>query len=227
MPSKKASENTLTFLYIIIGITIAIVVNFGLGAVLSTSTPIVAVESNSMQPTFSRGDILIIQGAKPDELKQGDIIVFVTPEKGAPIVHRVLTRNADGTFQTKGDANSGQLTFERNIDPKQILGKEILIVPLLGWVKIFITETILPNWIIVVVVVVILVFIYSITKKRKYTLFNKGTKQIQTNQTRSVSIKFKKRYNQKKQFTKEEKDNQRKRLLKQKGLITKNKRRSK
>ncbi len=164
---KKNSGNTLTFLYIIIGITLAIAVNFGLGAILSTTTPIVAVESNSMQPTFSRGDILIIQGSGPDQIKQGDIIVFVTTEARAPIVHRVQTRNADGTFQTKGDANSGQLTFEKSISPTQILGKEILIIPLLGWVKIFITEIVIPNWTVVIAVVILLVFIYWITKKKR------------------------------------------------------------
>lgn len=168
MAKKKSPDNKTTIIYIAIGIVLAFFVNFGLGALLSTSTPIVAVESNSMQPTFSRGDILIIQGSNTDQIKQGDIIVFTTSQKGAPIVHRVLTRNADGTFQTKGDANGGQLDFEKNIQPSQILGKEILIVPLLGWVKIFITESVIPNSAVLIVVVVLVVFIYWITKRNRY-----------------------------------------------------------
>ena len=169
MARKKATDNKTTIIYIVIGIVLALLVNFGLGAVLSTNTPIVAVESNSMQPTFSRGDILIIQGSNPDQIKQGDIIVFTTTQKGAPIVHRVLTRNADGTFQTKGDANGGQLDFEKSIQTSQILGKEILIVPLLGWVKIFITESVVPNSLILIIAVVLVVFIYSITKRKGIT----------------------------------------------------------
>ncbi|MBI4163894.1 MAG: signal peptidase I [Candidatus Aenigmarchaeota archaeon] len=175
MPTSKKLKNAdtkSTIIYILVGILLAVFVFFGSGAMLSTSTPIVAVESNSMQPTFSRGDILIIKGASAEEIKQGDIIVFFAPERGAPIVHRVVTRNADGTFQTKGDANGGQLPYEKNIQASQILGKEILILPLLGWVKIFITETVLPNAWVLIVVVVIVVFIYSVAKKKRSIHFS-------------------------------------------------------
>ncbi len=168
----KNADTKSTIIYILVGIFLAVFVFFGSGALLSTSTPIVAVESNSMQPTFSRGDILIIKGVAQDEIKQGDIIVFFAPERGAPIVHRVVTRNADGTFQTKGDANGGQLPYEKNIQASQVLGKEILILPLLGWVKIFITETVLPNAWVLIVVVVIVVFIYSINKKKRSVPFS-------------------------------------------------------
>ncbi|HLD57277.1 MAG TPA: signal peptidase I [archaeon] len=193
MARKKPADNKTTILYVCVGILLAVLVNFGLGALLSTSTPIVAVESNSMQPTFSRGDILIIQGSKPENIKQGDIIVFVTGEKGAPIVHRVITRNADGTFQTKGDANAGQLPFEKNIQPNQILGKEILIVPLLGWVKIFITETVIPNSWVLIVVVVLVVFIYSTTRKGKKHIFSKAkkTKKLTSQSRKGIKRKIK------------------------------------
>ncbi len=169
----KNADTKSTIIYILVGILLAVFVFFGSGALLTTNTPIVAVESNSMQPTFSRGDILIIKGVVPEEIKQGDIIVFFAPERGAPIVHRVVTRNADGTFQTKGDANNGQLPYEKNIRASQILGKEIIILPLLGWVKIFITESVIPNSWVLIVVVVIVVFIYSINKKKRSIHFSR------------------------------------------------------
>jgi signal peptidase len=147
---KEFKLISTTIVYILLGIILAFGINQGLAFALSTDMPIVAVESNSMVPTFQKGDILILQGIQPDQLKIGDIIVFSSPQHSTPIVHRIIKINPDKTFQTKGDANTGQLPFEKHITPSQIHGKKILIIPYLGWVKIGLTEFILPNilWII-------------------------------------------------------------------------------
>lgn len=136
--------------YVVLGILFAFGTNQGLAFALSTDMPIVAVESDSMVPTFHRGDILILQGIPEEQLIIGDIIVFSPPSQPTPIVHRIIEINPDGTFQTKGDANSGQLPFEKEIAGNQIHGKEILIVPYLGWIKIGMMEFLLPNilWVI-------------------------------------------------------------------------------
>ena len=154
-------DSTETLVYIVLGVVIALGINFGLGFLLHTSIPIVAVESNSMVPTFQKGDILIIQGVQKDDLKKGDIIVFAGSGP-VPIVHRVIEINADGTYQTKGDANSGQLPFELSIPHQNIYGREILIIPYLGWVKIGLIEYVLPNIIWVIVVIIALILIYFI-----------------------------------------------------------------
>ncbi|MBL7206845.1 MAG: signal peptidase I [Candidatus Aenigmarchaeota archaeon] len=161
-----ALNSTLsTILYIVFGIALAFGVNQGLGFVLSTDMPIVAVESYSMVPTFYKGDILVLQGVPPKDLKVGDIIVFSTKEQPAPIVHRIVEINDDGTFQTKGDANSQQLSFEKSIKGGQVHGKEILIIPYLGWVKIGMVEFILPNITYVIIGVVILIFGYILFQR--------------------------------------------------------------
>ena len=154
-------DSTETVVYIILGIAIALGINFGLGFLLHTSIPIVAVESNSMVPTFQKGDILIIQGVVEKELKKGDIIVF-SGSGPVPIVHRIVEINSDGTFQTKGDANAAQLAVEKSIPYKNVYGKEILIIPYLGWVKIGLIEYVLPNIIWVILAIVVLIFIYFI-----------------------------------------------------------------
>jgi signal peptidase I len=142
----KNSESVVsTVLYIVFGIVLAFGINHSLAFALSTDMPVVAVESNSMVPTFSRGDILILQGVPAEQLKIGDIIVFSPVAGQTPIVHRIIRMNPDGTFQTKGDANMGQLPFEKSISPDQIHGKEIAIVPFLGWVKIGMSEIVVPN----------------------------------------------------------------------------------
>jgi signal peptidase len=133
-----------------------------LGQALSTDMPVVAVESNSMIPTFYQGDILIIQGVRDpkdylDFLEIGDIIVFSVEGREIPIVHRIRQINPDGSFQTQGDATTGQHPFEKHIEPEHIHGKVITVVPYLGWVKIGVTQYILPfisrNIILVITVI--------------------------------------------------------------------------
>ncbi len=136
--------------YIIIGIVLALGINQGLALALSTDMPIVAVESNSMVPAFHKGDMLVLQGAPQEQLSMGDVIVFDQPSGGTPIVHRVVAINSDGTFQTKGDANSGQLSYEKSISYSQVHGRVVMIMPYLGWIKIGMTQYLMPNmlWIL-------------------------------------------------------------------------------
>lgn len=164
--AKKTSSGKDTLLFVVLGIVMAFTVNYGMSFAMATEYPIVAVESNSMVPFFYRGDILVVQGTKPENLKVGDVIIYSVAGKGTPIVHRILTKNGDGTFQTKGDANTGQLPWERSIDASQIKGKEIFILPLLGWVKVFITETVAPNILVFAAIALIIAFIYLITNKK-------------------------------------------------------------
>lgn len=103
----------------------------------------------TMKNGFSKGDIIIVWGRfKP---KIGDIIIF-TPNTESlaprPIIHRIVKINPNGTYQTKGDHNEKQLnlnnniynTDETNIAGSQIVGKAILKVPYLGWIKIGLIE---------------------------------------------------------------------------------------
>jgi signal peptidase len=160
----ELKELNSSVVYVLLGILFAFGTNMGLAFALSTDMPIVAVESDSMVPTFYRGDILVLQGVPADQLVVGDIIVFSPPSQPTPIVHRITEINPDGTFQTKGDANSGQLPFEKSITENQIHGKEILIIPYLGWIKIGMMEYLLPNLLWVVLITAIGAGIYVGTK---------------------------------------------------------------
>ncbi len=170
MKRKLTEGTTGTILYIAIGIVLAFSINQGLALALSTDMPVVAVESDSMVPAFSKGDILIIQGVSEPEdyqdfLNVGDVIVFSPPGRSVPIVHRLIEKNPDGTFQTRGDANNGQqLPFEKSIKPDEIEGKMITIIPYVGWIKIGITEYLLPNPWVPVVLLVTISFIYYLAK---------------------------------------------------------------
>lgn len=164
MDLKKDFKGSV--LYIILGVILAFGINQGLALALSTDIPVVAVESNSMIPTFYRGDILVLRGTNIEDLIIGDIIVFSPDSQETPVVHRVVKINDDDSVQTKGDANIGQLPFETRIREEQIHGKIITIIPYLGWVKIGITEYLLPNIHWTVLVIVIIAALYMLIYKK-------------------------------------------------------------
>jgi signal peptidase I len=159
-----------TIFYVFLGIFLAFGLNTCFAFALSTDMPIVAVESNSMTPTFYKGDILIIQGVADAKdyvnlLTTGDIIVFSPEDRDTPIVHRIVDINPDQTFQTMGDANKGQLPSEKHINPEQIHGKVMFVIPYLGWIKIGVMEILIPNMLVFVLISAAVIFLYTINKK--------------------------------------------------------------
>ncbi len=124
--------------YLFLGFIIAYGLNITLGIVLRTETPVVAVFSNSMVPTFYRGDMMIVFGDK--NVKVGDVVVFDSPDRKYPIIHRVYEIKNNGIV-TKGDNNPS--TDEGRwgvISLDKIHGKAFLKIPILGWVKILFVE---------------------------------------------------------------------------------------
>jgi len=164
-------------------VVIKFIIYPGLGLVLGTQFPIVAVVSDSMEHDgsfndwwaqhedfylqneisketfldypfkngFNKGDIMILVGIKEDNLKRGDILVFWSG-KPFPIIHRVTKIWVDEEtggryYETKGDHNRNQVRQppvldETHILPEQIVGKAIIRVPYLGYVKIWFVDLI-------------------------------------------------------------------------------------
>ncbi|MHC1636423.1 MAG: signal peptidase I [Candidatus Methanospirareceae archaeon] len=83
----------------------------------------VAITSDSMQPTFKRGDLVLMQRISTSP-KVGDIIMFERPEYMLPITHRVIAVTEWGA-RTKGDA---RLRADPWVVPKnEIMGKVVQI----------------------------------------------------------------------------------------------------
>lgn len=95
-------------------------------------------ESYSFKTGMNKGDILLLWGRS--EYKEGDIIVFTAPT-AHPIIHRIISLSP---IETKGDHNAAQLAFEHDISKEQILGKAIIRIPLLGWIKLIFFEPFRP-----------------------------------------------------------------------------------
>ncbi|MFH0797860.1 MAG: signal peptidase I [Candidatus Woesearchaeota archaeon] len=92
---------------------------------------------------FNKGDIMIILGVKPENIKNGMVIVYSTARYKYPIIHRVVDSGGDSGklyLETKGDNNSQS-------DPEQVpsgnvLGRAVLKIPYLGWIKLVFTSII-------------------------------------------------------------------------------------
>lgn len=119
--------------YLVLGFIIAYFFNIFLSFVLNTQTPVVAVFSDSMVPTFFRGDMIIVYGSK--DFKVGDIIVFEVPDRKYPIIHRVISFE-NGFIRTKGDNNFGEDPESWKTKIEDVYGKAMIKIPILGWVKI-------------------------------------------------------------------------------------------
>lgn len=86
------------------------------------------VTSGSMEPTLHVGALVYVK--KTSEVKEGDMIAFAM-ENGGVCIHRCMTCSQDGTYVTKGDANS----FEDAVPVKedQIIGRAVWTYPLAGY----------------------------------------------------------------------------------------------
>ncbi|MBU1976134.1 MAG: signal peptidase I [Nanoarchaeota archaeon] len=94
---------------------------------------------------FNKGDIMVLFGIDSKDVKIGQVIVF-NANKEYPIIHRVIKiRNEEKIyFETKGDhnqnyINDGRLN-EKAVSESQLLGKAVLRIPLLGYIKIWFTD---------------------------------------------------------------------------------------
>ena len=100
---------------------------------------LIAVASNSMKPTYARGDAVIYEKMDPENINVGDIIAF---KKGGKIVtHRVVkkTFNSENyVFYTKGDNNNKQDSFKT--DENLVLGKVQVSFKYIGYPTVIINE---------------------------------------------------------------------------------------
>lgn len=84
------------------------------------------VLTGSMEPAIPVGSIVITKEQSSYEIE--DIISF--QEEGSVITHRIISIDRE-RYITKGDANN--VADAEEVQQKQILGKVILMIPLLGY----------------------------------------------------------------------------------------------
>jgi len=98
----------------------------GLPAVAGWSTAVVV--GGSMEPVLSPGDVIAFAPYGGQALAPGAIIAFDDPaHPGVIVTHRVVATNADGSFQTKGDANA--TPDSTPVPPEAVIGIARLVSP--------------------------------------------------------------------------------------------------
>ena len=102
----------------------------------------ISILSNSMEPTYSRGDVVIFKKLNNNELADiqiGQIIVYSVGEKN--IAHRVVNvikQNNSAKYQTKGDSNNAN---DMNlVEINQIQGVYVFHIKYLGFPSIWLYE---------------------------------------------------------------------------------------
>jgi len=91
------------------------------------------VPTESMEPAFSPGGMVVTRPVEPKDIEVGDAILFREPATGGFICHRVInikeTHN-ELSFQTKGDAN--EYADSDPVSPQNFIGKTISYIPHVG-----------------------------------------------------------------------------------------------
>ena len=100
---------------------------------------LVAIATNSMSPTYNRGDAVIIEYKKPEELEKGDILAF--RHDNIIVTHRIVDMKQKQDkyyFTTKGDANEMADGYISTGD--QVIGKVNYVIKYIGFPTIYINE---------------------------------------------------------------------------------------
>ena len=98
------------------------------------------VTTGSMQPAINPGDIVLSAPPEDDvRLAAGTVITFEDPVRpGELITHRIDTVNPDGSYTTRGDANSSADSYEVTTD--ELTGVGRLLVPAVGLPRVWMDE---------------------------------------------------------------------------------------
>lgn len=150
-----------------IGLVLVIVWGTGVGLqlYLQTPSPLLAVESESMEPTLYRGDLVIVRAVDPVTLQVGDIVIYDGSSlpgytRNVPIVHRIIAiDNSTGVlfFFTRGDNNPAPDGGNRTAD--DIIAKVIGSIRYLGFVTLLLIS---PYGITSIIVLVVVFFLTSL-----------------------------------------------------------------
>lgn len=96
-----------------------------------------------MSNGFNVGDAIVIYKKKPENIKVGDVILYIRYDN-KPIIHRVVKvriQNGEYIYSTKGDYNPYSDIYEYSIKYSQIQGTSLIRLPYLGLPKYWFSKT--------------------------------------------------------------------------------------
>ena len=123
--------------------------------------------SPSMVPNINVYDVVVTMRVPTEKIEMYDVITFLSKDidtHGTPITHRVvgIVETEDGKigYRTKGDNNNAE--DNALIMEDEVIGKVLFRIPMIGYVRTFITSRI--GWLLIVVLPCVGIIIYDIGK---------------------------------------------------------------
>lgn len=122
--------------------------------------------SPSMEPNINVYDVVLTKRVKPDEIKEGDVITFISSStlgEGLTITHRVksvIKTEGDIKFRTQGDNNP--IPDSALVTSNNLLGKVVFTIPFLGYIQFMLQSK--SGWLFFLLIPAIIVVIYDVVK---------------------------------------------------------------
>ncbi len=139
-------------------ITLVAILGIALCVLLIGGSQLLSVQSGSMEPAISEGDLISVKSTPTRDLRVGDVITYTASDgSGQMITHRIVAKTNDmaGRIVTQGDANE---TADQSIVPSQIVGRVERSVPYAGFLVDFIKQ---PLGLVLLIYIPNLVIIYN------------------------------------------------------------------
>jgi signal peptidase len=178
LPSIDRKNQVLSLTKTVMALGLVFLAFLGFLQISGTFTPLLIVQTESMEPTIMTGEMIWIKGVAPTDVNVGDIITFNIPEtlvkagvatQANTVTHRVteIIYNKDDTvsFKTKGDNNPVEDLWTVTSD--MLVGKYEMQVPYMGPV---VTTIRTPIGLVTILAVVILVV--GLPELKKYGGFS-------------------------------------------------------
>lgn len=140
------------------------------------------VLTDSMNPLFHSGDMIICQKVKSEDIKVGDVISYYdsSSHKNSVVTHRVveITRDEHGyTFKTKGDANN--TADDTIVSSGDVIGVYKTKIAHLGHIVLFMQSK--TGLVVCVIFPVIFLCIYEmLLRKKDMKALKKELEQLKT-----------------------------------------------
>ncbi len=153
---------------------------FGISLVVIENGP---CPNSSMCPTYDKGDLFIIYKSNPEDIQVGDVIVYVShrfTNQGMLIIHRVVNitiiEDSNGKhyyYRVSGDnpnTNSNLDWFNSTstlIPFEEVQGKTTLMIPKLGYIRLWLTENPGLRYLVIGFLAVIAIYLLFAPDKKK------------------------------------------------------------
>jgi len=160
--------------YLTVAVIVVVIISGWLGLVyfLGTLNPVMVVEGDSMLPTLTSGDLVVVRGTSIEKLVEGyqrgerSIIVFYSPAHGKHIVHRIqaVVYDENGQFlgfRTKGDNN--YMADIGMVNSSNLVGMVVYHIPYVGMVITFLRTT---TGIFIVGIIIVLLALWSAVEEK-------------------------------------------------------------